>query len=499
MLVKIHSRGAGRGSGPVGYLLGENRDRDGAKLLRGHPDRTESLIDSLRFAKKYVSGVLSFEEADISSEQKKEIMDGFESALLPDMEGRTDWLWVEHLDKDRLELNFVIPTVDLETGKRLQPYYHKADLNRVDAFKSLTNDIYNFSDPNSPDKSQTITLKSDENIGRKGLKISIDKFVASGFENGIINNRIDVINAIKDQGLELTRTTKKSVTFVDPGTQQKFRMTGAFYAESFRSRKEIQGTDPATTENYKRDRERRIQHNRKRLEEAIRRKRIYLEQRYKKTELRFGSANGGRQEALERVFPVQPMVGGPSLTSPYGGHSGVAVVRENSAQPVEHALFEKRRDKSGLQLRHGCDMRDRDCSGIRSGDRRSLHSNKEELEENDRARADSIKRISAVRRKIARIRDVNRNIEKNGRGRSESFDKTTQFIDGRAREISEERERFKRANLQFAGRVSTIRERAERDELIIEKSSQIQSIIARGAKGRLIEKGKNIFKRGPYR
>jgi len=499
VLVKIHSRGAGRGSGPVGYLLGENRDREGAKLLRGHPDRTESLIDSLRFAQKYVSGVLSFEESDISSEQKKEIMDGFESALLPDMEGRTDWLWVEHLDKDRLELNFVIPTVDLETGKRLQPYYHKADLNRVDAFKSLTNDIYNFSDPNSPDKSQTLTLKSDENMGRKDLKISIDKFVASGFENGIINNRIDVINAIKDQGLELTRTTKKSVTFVDPGTQQKFRMTGAFYADSFRSRKEIQGTDPATTESYKRDRERRIQHNRKRLEDAIRRKRIDLEQRYKKTERLFGPANGGRQEAFERVFPVQPMVGDPSVTSPYGGRSGVAVVRTNSTQPVEHAPFEKRRDKNGLQSKHGGDMRDRDCSEIRSGDRRSLHINKEELEENDRARADSTERISALRRKITRIGDVNRNIEKNSRGRSESFDKTTQFVDERARKSSEEGERFKRTGHQFTGRVSTVRERAERDKLITDKSGQLQPIIARGTKGRLIEKERKTFSRSPYR
>ena len=38
MIVKFHARGAGRGSGPVDYLLGRNRDRDGAELLRGDAD-----------------------------------------------------------------------------------------------------------------------------------------------------------------------------------------------------------------------------------------------------------------------------------------------------------------------------------------------------------------------------------------------------------------------------------------------------------------------------
>ncbi|MGK3295905.1 hypothetical protein ACSLNR_28615, partial [Escherichia coli] len=36
-------------------------------------------------------------------------------------------LWVEHQDKGRLELNFVIPNMELANGKRLQPYYDRAD------------------------------------------------------------------------------------------------------------------------------------------------------------------------------------------------------------------------------------------------------------------------------------------------------------------------------------------------------------------------------------
>ena len=38
MIVKIHSRGVGRGSGPVEYLLGKDGNRAGATLDRGDPE-----------------------------------------------------------------------------------------------------------------------------------------------------------------------------------------------------------------------------------------------------------------------------------------------------------------------------------------------------------------------------------------------------------------------------------------------------------------------------
>ena len=49
MIVKIHSRGAGAGSGPVDYLLGKERDREKAVVLRGEPERIRQLIDGCDF------------------------------------------------------------------------------------------------------------------------------------------------------------------------------------------------------------------------------------------------------------------------------------------------------------------------------------------------------------------------------------------------------------------------------------------------------------------
>ena len=281
MLVKIMgNRGTGGGAGPINYLLGENRDREGARLLRGDADRTAMLIDSLKFRQKYVSGVLSFEEPDITADQKQQIMDSFQQALLPDMNERTNWLWVEHRDKNRLELNFVIPTVDLETGKRVQPYYHRADLNRVDAWKSLTNDVYRFTDPNDPAKRQTLTLKTNESSDRKSLKGAINEYASVLFANGVVNNRRELVDAIYQHGFNPTRMTKKSVTFTHPETNQKFRMTGAFYEESFRSREALQTADRGRDSESERDRKQRIEENRKRLNRAVSIKREEIGRRY---------------------------------------------------------------------------------------------------------------------------------------------------------------------------------------------------------------------------
>ncbi|MDX7574078.1 relaxase, partial [Serratia marcescens] len=78
MIIKIHSRGAGSGSGPVDYLLGKDRQRDDARVLRGDAERTRELIDGCDFARAYTSGVLSFQEADIAEPEKARLMDEWE-------------------------------------------------------------------------------------------------------------------------------------------------------------------------------------------------------------------------------------------------------------------------------------------------------------------------------------------------------------------------------------------------------------------------------------
>ena len=158
MIVQFFARGKGGGSGPTDYLLGKDRAREDATLLRGDPDETAAIIDGSQYAKKYTSGCLSFEETNISEEKKRELMDSFEECIFAGLDANQyNCLWVEHRDKGRLELNFVIPNVELTTGKRLQPFYHESDKGRVDAWRTIQNLTHGFTDPDDPANRQALT------------------------------------------------------------------------------------------------------------------------------------------------------------------------------------------------------------------------------------------------------------------------------------------------------------------------------------------------------
>ncbi|WP_332245237.1 relaxase/mobilization nuclease domain-containing protein [Helicobacter pylori] len=124
MLVKFWSinQGGGDGDGSVNYLLNERVKQGTAKVLKGDANLTKSLLLSLTQKHKACVGCLSFEEPDIDEDLKHELIESFETALLTEkMQGRYNILWVEHTDKGRLELNFVIPRIDLITQKSLYP------------------------------------------------------------------------------------------------------------------------------------------------------------------------------------------------------------------------------------------------------------------------------------------------------------------------------------------------------------------------------------------
>jgi hypothetical protein len=77
-------------------------------------------------------------------------MASFERVLMPGLDkDQYSILWVEHEDKGRLELNFLIPNTELLTGRRLQPYYDRADRPRIDAWQTIVNGRLGLHDPNA--------------------------------------------------------------------------------------------------------------------------------------------------------------------------------------------------------------------------------------------------------------------------------------------------------------------------------------------------------------
>lgn len=160
MIVKfLPNKGGGSCRATMNYLLGKDRDREHAKVLQGNPELTERLADNLEFKNRYTVGVLSFQESDLDETAKREIMASFEQSLFAGLDqDQYDITWIEHKDKDRLELNFVIPNVELTTGKRLQPYYDRIDRPLVENWKQVINHDYGLSDPNDPRKAQAVKI-----------------------------------------------------------------------------------------------------------------------------------------------------------------------------------------------------------------------------------------------------------------------------------------------------------------------------------------------------
>ena len=285
MIIKIHSRGIGAGRGPIDYLLGKDRDRQDARLDRGDPEQMIQIIDSTNFAQKYTSGVLSFAERDLDEHQKQQIMDSFERALLPGLDqDQYSILWVQHQDKDRLELNFVVANVELQSGKRLQPYYDRADRPRLNAWKDLVNDHYKLHDPNDPLNKRELCTPNNLPRTKKEASETITNGLLGLAEQGRINNRDDVVKTLEGAGFEIARTTGKSISIKDPDGGQNIRLKGMIYEQNFRFGKELRADIERASQSYRADRNNRVQEARTTLDRLTERKRENNQQRYPRTE-----------------------------------------------------------------------------------------------------------------------------------------------------------------------------------------------------------------------
>ncbi|GAA9286772.1 hypothetical protein TH0233_10420 [Helicobacter pylori] len=240
MLVKFWgiNQGGGDGDGSVNYLLNERVKQGTAKVLKGDANLTKSLLLSLTQKHKACVGCLSFEEPNIDESLKYELMESFENALLTEsMQNRYNILWVEHTDKGRLELNFVIPRIDLITQKAFTPYYHSADITRIDLWKDCINLKHNFTNPKDLEKQHNIQQHQTKNHQNKELLATyekLDKLIQDNLGK-LFNSRDDIINFLKDNQCEVTRQGKDYISVKLPNEPKTKRLKGFYYHETFRT------------------------------------------------------------------------------------------------------------------------------------------------------------------------------------------------------------------------------------------------------------------------
>lgn len=262
----------GSGAGTIYYLLDRKRvENETAKILYGSKKEILDLINAMNFKDRVTFGVLSFEERDITDDQKTEIMKDFEKTLFPNLEREKNYkiLWVEHTDKGRLELNFVIPKIEIQSGKSLNVFYHKADQWGIEAFQQYTNLKYGFSDPQDPAKKQTIQGAKKEKEKIRDLQ-RLDQLIHRAVESGILSNRDEIIEWITENGIIVNRVRKDRISVKFDPTERAKSLTGGVYSERFSSIEklgEIIGTTERNIREYgERDRERELSKYQRELE-----------------------------------------------------------------------------------------------------------------------------------------------------------------------------------------------------------------------------------------
>lgn len=128
MLIKVFRHGKGfNGDAPTKYLVREDypdRDKHPPVVLRGNVQQTAALIDSLTTKYRYTAGVCASHPADtVTPEQEQKLMDDFERLAFAGLEpDQRNILWVRHTHAGHHELHFVIPRVELSTGKAYNPF-----------------------------------------------------------------------------------------------------------------------------------------------------------------------------------------------------------------------------------------------------------------------------------------------------------------------------------------------------------------------------------------
>lgn len=340
MIIEFFKRGTGGSNGPIDYFLGKDRDREYAKLLSGDLEEVAELIDSSPYVKKYTAGCLSFFEDDLSEIKKQNLMAAFEKTLFPGLApAQYRIVWIEHRDKEyiekneetgeekkqrRLELNFLIPNVEITTGKRLQPFFAKADLKRVDDFKTIVNHKYQLFDPDDPINRRSVKVAKYLPQDKKDFISAMNTEVALAITEGIVSNRESLKSWMNEIGLEITRITKNQISVKNPNNPEgkPIPLKGEFYEQNFRHSEQSAELKRSASEEYRRKAESRYAECLGRYKRFCKSKAEYHFERYGKGNTRYSTELKRQLGVQEREYSDQYRTDGERLEQAHQGSSG---------------------------------------------------------------------------------------------------------------------------------------------------------------------------------
>ena len=249
MLMTVFPHGRGEGNKPTRYLVHMDtpgRRKNPPEVLRGDIEMTRALIDSSTRRWKYTSGALSWHPDDkVTPEQEEKVMDDFERVAFAGLEPDQRYIvWVRHTHAGHHELHFVIPRMELSSGKDFNacpPDWQKD----FSVFRDLQNRREGLIRPDDPAHARERTPahadlhkarllrwgKTPKKDDRAEAKDAIHEYLMSLVKQGLVRNREDILRCLREADFEINRAGKEYITVKDPQSGEKLRLKGGIYAE----------------------------------------------------------------------------------------------------------------------------------------------------------------------------------------------------------------------------------------------------------------------------
>ncbi len=169
-------------------------------------------------------------------------------------------LWVEHRDKGRLELNFLVPNTELlaDSGRRLQPCYDRADRPRIDAWQTVSERATGLHDPThrrTARAGDAIFVTQNETGSPQSYYAGLTgpRLVRS------LKTRQDVTEALESAGLR-SCAPQSGIPALPTRTEgETSDPKGAIYEQSFNAGEGLRAEIESAAAEYRRNAESRIQ------------------------------------------------------------------------------------------------------------------------------------------------------------------------------------------------------------------------------------------------
>ena len=222
------------------YVLG-NTDHKGDQrhqvlLIQGNPEIFAAVADSLDFKSRYKSYVAGFaKEDDPTIDEINEFVDEYKKTAFAGLEPDEYVFYAAlHVDEDgKKDLHILSANVHLKTGKSLNiapPNWQKT----FDPLRDLFNNTKGWARPDDPNRARPFQRGAWHHSDKESAKDQIHEYLMQCFNNGLIDDRSDVINLLSEIGT-ITRQGEDYISLKVEGEKKAFRFKGDLYGKQFNS------------------------------------------------------------------------------------------------------------------------------------------------------------------------------------------------------------------------------------------------------------------------